>query len=261
MGPAVLLSTKIKTIFLFAVLFGFVLRAEAEVELGLDFTARSYPLSGTLTSALGVSWTFWGSAGQGPWYGYLKPELQWSTAGAYNSGLVQVKVFPLSFLGVVVGGEAVSNTQNFKAYDCVTYRCVGKNWQTFAEGQFALAMGPVFTFLKAGLSDWHQAPDQDRDFINPTWGLATRQQGDRLRTLKAALGAELSDHFRLIYAFSFAEMIEKDQQSHMHLALLQWQMENWRAVLGGGVFRSEIKRSEGSAILSLSWHSPTVELF
>jgi len=229
----------------------------------VDLLARSYPISATLTAKLGYGFTVWGTSGMdSPLYGYIKPEIKFSTLGTYNSGLVQLKVFPISFLGVIVGAESVSNTSEYRAFDCVLYRCLGKSWQTFVEGNLALGYGPVFVLGRAGVEDWHQAPDQDRDFINPSYGLAMKQQGDRASFAGGIAGYKFSDQWVMAYSYMWVQTVEIKGQSQMNLGLVQWSKEAWNIAVGGGTFHSELKDKEATAILRVQWSgAPSVETF
>ncbi|MGE0762090.1 MAG: hypothetical protein AB7N80_02310 [Bdellovibrionales bacterium] len=245
--------------------FGFATQKTwAGLEYGAEALFRSYPLSASLTGRLGYGLVLWGDSGRGdsPWYGYVKPELKLTSVGTYNAGALQFKIFPISFLGFVAGGEMVSNSSAYQAYDCDTYRCVGKSWQTYVEANLALALGPAFLLGKAGHEDWHQAADQDRDFINPTYGLVTKKEGDRIRYASGVVGYKYDEKWTMIYTYLWAQMQEIKGQSQMHLGLAQWSQGAWKVAIGAGTFESEIKDEQFTALFRVQWHgTPTLELF
>ena len=226
------------------------------MEYGAELVTRSYPISAILNAKLGYGWTLWGATGDDAvMYGYLKPELKVSTLGSYNSGLLQVQVFPISFLGFIVGAETVSSSANYPAYDCVTYRCTGKSWQTFVEANLVLGVGPVFLIGRAGVEDWHQAPDQDRDFINSNYGLALKQQGDRVSFAGGVTGYKLDEEWMILYSYMWLQAHEIKGQSQTNLALVQWSSGDWKLLGGVGSFESELKNKQTTVFLRLKWNA------
>lgn len=249
--------------FIVALLLCFTISALAHVEYGFDAVYRSYPLSASLMAKLGYGLRLWGSeAGESPLYGYIKPEIRYVSAGTYNSGSIRLKIFPISVLGVTAGAEAIANHDRYRAYDCVTYNCQGKFTQTFIEGTVALGWRAWFLLSKAGIEDMKQGRGQGLDFIIPAYGLVARADGDRLKYVVGVTGLKLNDSWTLAYSYIWAGMQEIAGQSQAHLGLINYHLGEFKIAVGGGVFHSEIKDKEATAVVRLQW-APTdsVELF
>jgi hypothetical protein len=227
---------------------------EPSVEIG----ARSYPLSGALNVDLAYSIPVWGEAGFGePWFGYIQPSITGTTAGSYNSGKAELALFPISFLGVAGGAEAINNGQDYKAYDCDAYNCRGKFWRAYASTTLGLAAGPVFLVGKGKIERLHQDPDQTidtgLDFIEPTSGLAAHKDGDLLYTAGGMLGCKIGEAWRIAYAYSWSRMQEVAGQSQTNLGLVVWDTGTWQIAAGLGTFHSELKDKEATGIVRIQW--------
>lgn len=232
-------------------------RAQAGWEPSVEAAARSYPLSGAMTFELGYSAVLWGSPGgaSNPWFGYIRPAVKGATAGSYNSGGASIALFPVSFLGVEAGAEAINNTNEYQAYDCDTYGCTGKYWRGYLAGTVGLGAGPVFLVGRGKIENLRQHPDQMVDFIEPTSGLPARANGDRLKTVSGAAGVKLGAEWKLIYAYSWSRMQELNGQSQTHLGIISWNNESWAISAGAGTFKSEIKDRELTGVLRLEWRA------
>lgn len=252
-----------KSVIAIYFLLCFTSKAFAQVEYSVDAIYRSYPLSGTVTGKLGYGYRFWGSgAGDSPLYGYIKPEVRYATAVTYNEGSVRLKFFPLSILGVTAGASAIANHDRYRAYDCLTYNCQGKFWQTFVEGTAGFGWRAWFAYGKAGIEDWHQDSAQTFDFVNPTYGLVMKADGERIHFANGVTGFKLSADWVILYSYLWAQTQEINGQSQMHLGLVDYRLGQFKIAVGGGVFSSELKDKEATAIVRLQWAPTTsVELF
>ncbi len=206
---------------------------------------------------LGYSTEIWGTGGSeaNPWFGYLRPSVTGFTAGSYNSGRAMLEIYPVSFLGIEGGAEAISNTNEYKAYDCATYNCLGKFWTTFAGATLIAGAGRVFLVAKGKVVNLRQHPAQSANFIEPTSGLVAQRQGDQLTVASGAAGLKVSQSWSVIYAYARSEMKEIESSSEMHLGILSWKSGDWRISAGGGTFRSDIKERQGTGILRIEWRA------
>jgi hypothetical protein len=228
--------------------------AFAGFEPSVQALVRSYPLSGSLDLDLGYSAVVWGQPGnENPWFGYLRPSIGAKTAGSYNSGGAEIAIFPVSFVGFSAGGEAISNGEDYKAYDCEAFNCRGKFWRTYASASLALAAGPVFLVGRGKIEKLKQAPDQSLDFIEPTSGLAARQNGDELKTASGLLGYKVSPTWIVAYTYSWSRMQKVEGQSQTHLGLVVWNIGTWSVAAGAGTFHSELKDKEATGVLRIEW--------
>ena len=235
-------------------LISFSSPAFAGFDLAVDGIARSYPLSGTVGLAGGYNFLLWGTPGRGsPWYGYLRPNLNGSTAITYNSLGASLEVFPLSFFGARAGGEAIQNDANYTAYDCANFGCRGRFARAFVEGELTLGAGRFFAQFKARRERWTEREAPNHSFIEPTSGLALSGLGDAQSVYRLSAGAKLSDMWSLAAVLEYTESSTLRGVSRFPFALVRYSDQTFSAGLGVGTFTSTLK-GEGVSVLGfLRW--------
>jgi hypothetical protein len=229
------------------------------VHAGYDFnfgtTDRSYPLSGTVEADGGYDFLLWGTAGGGsPWYGYLRPHIDGATTLTYSELGASLDFYPLSFLGLRAGGEGVQNDANMTAYDCVSYICRGRFYQTFAQATLTLGAGPFFAQARWRRERWTEGSPGTGLFIEPTAGYALSGMGDSQTMYRATVGLKLNPIWSAAGVFLYYQSDNSHEVSRFPFAIVRWSSGPYSVGVGGGVFSSTIKPAEGSALLILNWN-------
>lgn len=229
-------------------------------DLSLGGTFRSYPLSGVAEAEAGYGALLWGSEGA-PWYGYLRPKLEGASAGTYNSGAVSLELFPISFLGVRAGGESIQNDNEYSAYDCELYRCLGRFARTFVEAELTLGAGPVFVQGRWRRERWWQKDADAGDFIEPTSGLVLRGTGDSETIYIGVAGFKFNDSWSLLGVVRYAESDQTEGWSRMPYGVIRYTRGRLQIGAGAGQFESSLKEKEVTALSFIKWEvAPSIAL-
>ncbi len=232
--------------------------AAAGVDLSLGASTRSYPLSGVVEAEAGYGLILWGSQGS-PLYGYLRPEIEGASAGTYNSAAASLELFPISFLGVRAGGESVQNDNEYTAYDCDLYRCLGRYYRTFAEAELTLGAGPVFLRGSVRRERWTQKEADAGDFVEPTSGILLRGTGDSETVYFGAVGLKFGENWTLLGITRYAESDEG--WSRWPYGVVRYTNGAWQVGLGAGQFESSLKDKEFTGVGFVRWEiAPSVAL-
>jgi hypothetical protein len=232
----------------------FACAGHADFDYNADFGLRSYPLSGALEGNLGYGLLLWGTPGSSPMYGYVRPHVGAATAGYYNSGNAVLDVYPLSFLGGSVGGEAIENDKDYSAYDCAAYQCRGRSYRSFAQAELSLAAGPLFSQFRWKRERWTLGAPRSQQFIETTSGLALDGQGDFLTVYRGAVGVKYSEKWSLIANYIYAQSDVSREVSRFPFAVVRFKNGPYSISLGGGVYSSTIKAEGGSVLLLMGWN-------
>lgn len=234
-----------------AILLGVTSPAFAETDLTIGASTRSYPLSGVLEAATGYGVMLWGDQGS-PWYGYTRLELSGASAATYNSGMLKLELFPLSFLGARVGGESMQNDQEYRAYDCLASVCKGRFYRRFFEAELTLGAGPLFIQGRWRRDHWTQGESTRGDFIDPTSGLLMLAAGDMQTVYQGLLGIKFSPEWSIVTGLRYAEN-EAHQISRFPFLISRWKSGGVTYAIGGGAFKSELKPLGGSFVGYIEW--------
>lgn len=239
-------------------------KATADFDVNVGANLRAYPLSGTVESEMGYGYLVWGDGGDKkvPWFGYVRPALKLNTAVFYNSGELEVGVFPISFLGVTVGGAMIHNAQDYVAYECDKYQCEGRFWNTQVTSHAAVGLGPWFLLAKWRVSDWHQQPGRGKNFVEPGTALALQSGGDTMKTVTVVTGLDLNDKWMAGAYYTWSKSQSLAQQSYMALAIAGYKQDVWQFQFGVGIFHSDLKDKEVTALMRAVWQGlPSLSLF
>ncbi len=251
-----LFSRVVTTIVLFVILAPPPALADADLSLGGSF--RSYPLSGVAEVKSGYGMVLYGQKNS-PFSGYIRPALEGYSALLYNSGIAKLEIFPLAILGARAGGESIQNDNEYTAYDCKKYRCLGRNYRTFFETELTLGAGPFFIQGRWRRERWTQPDPEAGDFVDPTSGLLMKSQGESQTVYTAVSGVKLSPTWTVMAGLRYAE--DEDGISRMPFLLLSWKNSSWTVSAGGGGFESSLKDRSATALLSVTWEIlPSVAL-
>ncbi len=224
--------------------------AWANLDLGVGGTFRSYPLSGVVEGRAGYGFLLYGTAGS-PFSGFVRPNFAVNSAATYNSGMAQLEVFPLAFLGIRAGGESVQNDKDYTPYDCETSRCLGRFHRTFFGSELTLGAGPVFVRGLWRRERWSQPKGQVGDFIEPTSGLVLRAEGESQTVYYGVGGYKISETWAVIGGVRYAE--DDGGFSRMPFGMVRFTSGDFALGVGAGEFESTLKDKGFTAWGYLSW--------
>ncbi len=232
------------------VVFAICFPARANLDLGVGGTFRSYPLSGVAEARAGYGFLLYGAAGS-PFSGYVRPNLEVNSAGTYNSGMAQLEVFPLAFLGLRAGGESVQNDKDYTPYDCEADRCRGRFHRTFFGGDLTLGAGGAFVRGLWRRERWSQPQEQAGDFIEPTSGLVMRARGESQTVYYGVGGYKLSETWAVLGGVRYAQSDEGF--SRMPFGMVRFTRGDFALGVGAGEFESTLKDKAFTAWGYVSW--------
>lgn len=228
----------------------------AQWELGVSASGRTYPEGGTLSIKGAYRLSLWGkppaAGGFSPWHGYIRPQLEFANAGAYNYSSLQIEVFPVSFLGARAGGSATYMAKDYSHYDCEVLQCQGLLTSQFVEGQAVFGIGRLFWI---GRYRWEEFEHdkQEKNFLEVESALIGHHQGDQFRTLRNILGWRLGGGWSIAAVHTYTESEELKGISRMATLSVIYNTGKWSLVLGGGVFDSDLKKRKATGVGSLGW--------
>ncbi len=234
--------------------------AHADFDLNLSASTRSYPLSGVLEAESGYGAKIWGDL-SGPYYGYARVKADMASAVTYNSLQGSAEFFPIAFLGLRAGGEAIQSDAKYSAYDCELYLCVGRFYRTFAEAELSLGAGRVFVQGRARRERWTLKDTRAQDFIDPTSGLRLNPEGDSETVYHAIIGVKASEAWSILGVVRYAESDAYKGQSRFPSLIFRLKRGDWTFGFGAGVFESELKQKSFSTLGFLRWEiAPSLAL-
>lgn len=235
-------------------------RAFADFDLGIGGTTRSYPLAGVVEADAGYDILLYGTK-KAPFSGYTRVKIDGSSAYTYNSLGGAVEFFPLAFVGARAGGEAIQNDKDYRAYDCDTYRCLGRFYRTYIETELTLGAGPVFVQGRWRREHWTQKDPLAGDFIEPTSGFAVHGEGDHQTVYYGIAGVKFSPAWSFLGVLRYAESDLTQAWSRFPYGALVYKSGDFSIGAGAGVFESNIKDKAFSALGFLRWQiAPSLAL-
>ncbi|OFZ80317.1 MAG: hypothetical protein A2583_03355 [Bdellovibrionales bacterium RIFOXYD1_FULL_53_11] len=247
---------------LFAVMLvaGFVLypSARADFDFGVSAFLRSFPLSGTLGIEGGYNHLIWGrdprtNESPSPLYGFARPSLFAATSGLYNSGGVQLEIFPVSFAGMRIGAWLEHSIGAYSGIDCTRHECSGLSQRRYIEVPVGAAIGPVFAGLAFKLEGLAHQSSAAKPFIEPEFSLPARSTYDNILSVRTVLGAGLGYGIRVFYLNAFARMDALRGYSTWNYLVGQYSDGPWKMTFGAGVFSSSLRGAGISAIAGIKW--------
>lgn len=232
------------------VVFCFAQAVHAELDLGVGGTFRSYPLSGVAEARAGYGISLYGAPGS-PFSGFIRPNIEGNSAGTYNSGMAQLEVFPLAFMGVRAGGELVQNDKDYTPYDCELFRCKGRFHRTFFGADLTLGVQGAFVRGLWRRERWSQAKEQFGDFVEPTSGILMRGTGETQTVYYGIAGYKIDETWAVMSGIRYAQ--DDDSISRMPFGMVRYVNGNFTLGLGAGDFESSLKDRAFTAWGYFSW--------
>lgn len=234
------------------ILIAFSQPSFADFDLSLGGLVRSYPLGGAIEANVGYGILLWGDAGP-PWYGYTRVRLDGTSAGVYNSISPSIELYPVSFLGVRAGGEAIQNDADYSAHDCATYVCRGRFYNTFVQGELTLGAGGFFMQARVRRERWTQAVPGVTAFIDPEAALALAGTGDSRTYYRGTLGMKIDESWSAIGSMIYIQADSDNGISRFPFGLVRYKTGRFTIAAGGGVFSSKLKSEGVAALVTFKW--------
>jgi hypothetical protein len=236
--------------------------ARALTPQGLDAKAevsgQTYPLGGLLTGTVGYSKGLWKEAGKENekdfWqYGYMRGMAELKTAGLINRLTAAVEVYPISILGLSVGGGTdLRNYNKFTDFDCGSLMCdQSLNFQ-FAQARLIVGYEKLLGVITARY-DQYRAETGKQDFYDEMSYLVGRKGQDDLRTLNVLALYRQDDTWAYGVLALYQQFIFSQSNSSSVFALVNYTEGPWRASLGAGEFHSSHQGQKPSLLFSLQY--------
>jgi len=164
-----------------------------------------------------------------------------------------MEFYPLSFLGLRAGGESNQNDQAYRAYDCVTYNCLGRFERTYIRTELLLGAGPVFVQGVYQRERWTARHREARAFVEPTSGLALPASGDSQTVLRGVIGVKIGSSWSVAAGYNSVRADQVEGVSRFPFGLVRFNHADWTVGVGAGVFSSPLKDREAAALLTFEW--------
>jgi hypothetical protein len=230
--------------------------AFAGIDYSAEMSARSLPLSSYIEGRLGYGYVVWDEREEGnerDWkYGYVRPTLTLGTIGIVNSAEVAAEFYPVSILGLTVGQSHSIRLTESLSMDCANLYCRGNLGRTFVKARGLIGAAGFF-LVPAVRLDWLTPGANSQPFYDEFSILTGLSGGDRLVTLGAALGYEVTDALKVALAASQQRMIGTNDVAQVLYGVGMYSLDEWRFSAGAGVYQSNYYEPSFSGIARVSW--------
>ena len=231
----------------------FATPSRADFDASFESFLRSFPLSGYADVQLGYDQLIWGSNSSSFMYGYVRPFAEVDTAGAYNSGMVALDYYPISFLGVRGGKEWIQNDSRFRDYRCDLYACEGSRSREFFQINAVAGYRLWFLTGMARWDRWIQKHPEFGDAVDSNTGLAAQGTGDTQLTVRGFTGIQVAPEWTAVIGFQYAQMTRHFGVSRLLMGGPRWRRET--VTIFGGLSEFQSTESDGGwgAYVGFSW--------
>ena len=229
--------------------------ALAHYDFEANFSGRAYPIGGTINLEGGYGFSVWGDSAveeKSPFYGYIRPGYQASTAFSYNSGEIYVDLFPISFVGLRLGQEWITNNKEYKDYDCQRLNCEGEFGKQYLEARLAGAYKEAFFATRLRRSEL-SSNDQTKNFPEEVMGLEASAKGDQVEIITTIVGVKLYPDWALLALNVYGQMDKLKGISRMTTINLTYRWDQYRVMAGVGEFNSPLAHREVTGLFLFSW--------
>ena len=211
---------------------------------------------------IGYGQLLWGSNSNSVMYGYVRPLAEVDSAGTYNSGMVALDYYPISFIGFRGGKEWIQDDTKYADYRCDLYQCTGTRYREFFQANLLAGYSIWFLTGMIRWDSWTQKHPELGDGVDPYSGLAAQALGDTQVTIRGITGLQVTPEWAGVAMLQYMQMAR-----HYGVARLWTAGPRYRA---GSVTRFRrcrllsidgSKRRVGSAYLGFSWEPyPTLAI-
>lgn len=213
---------------------------------------RSFPKSGYLEAESGYNHKIWSK--DNILYGYTRPSISATSAGAYNSFKADLEIAPVSFITFGSGYEIIQNRQQYADSDCSKYSCKIDLRRKYLRIKVLAGYKNFFAVINFNRSFYTPIRQVNREgFIDPQSQLSMAKNGDVINTLSTAIGAEIGDHYKILALSIFGKVSNSgDSYSHNSL-LLHYQKLKLNFFGGLGVYRASGFTTRPSVLAGVKW--------
>jgi hypothetical protein len=228
--------------------------SHADFDFNIEGFSRTLPLAGFAEVQLGYDSLLWGSAGAAEvLYGYLRPYVELDTGGTYNSGLVGVEVFPISFLGIKAGQEWIQNDTKSISFHCSKYSCAGTSTRAFVESSLSVGFSGWFLLAGGRWEKWHEKTTSNGDFLDLSSGLAATSTGDSQLVLHGVTGFQTSAEWSVIADMHFYKMVTHAGISRFFFLGPRWKQDTVTVAFGPTYYSSTEQDGGFGGFIWLTW--------
>lgn len=238
------------------------LATAAQPQSGYDAWAgvsgQSYPLGGTATASGGYGYELWRNASEENeptfWqYGYVRPQLELKSALLINRVTAAIEVFPVSILGLTVGGGIDARNYNkFTDFDCSKLLCEQSLSFQFTQARLIAGFGN-FVGIITGRYDWYRAETGTRPFYDEMSYLIGQAGADELKTLNVLALYRQDDIWGYGAMANYQQFIYNASNNAAMFAIGTYTEGTWRTTIGLGQFHSSHQAQGFAMVFSMTY--------
>lgn len=225
-------------------------------------SVRSLPVGAGLSSSLGYGQLIWGEkeTSKDFLYGYIRPEIEFTSAILVNRSQFSVSFFPISLAGITVGRWQSQRRTRMRTVDCDNASCQTDLVANFFSAKLIAgykSFFSVFIFRKSFI----QADEKTTAFAEEGSALVGQYGGDALATSVVASGFKIDEKNSVGVILTKQEMALSQQNNDNVLLFGQTKYENFTIRIGAGAYQSSSYRRGPTFFGQLEWSPlPTLEL-
>lgn len=212
---------------------------------------RTYPSGGAVEVNGGASWFLWN--GQGPFYGYLRPNANFQTSSVTNQLRLQLDIFPISFFGFFVGVEwNKRDYEEFDTFNCESVECSGQVRRRYVGHKMALAFHQFF-FTSQWRLERLEMTDRAGVFVDVKGSILARSSYDQKLEGQMVFGYKLNSDHSIGVLNVYNSTKYYNQLSSMWLAIHRVEFGRWSLLSGAGFIKTRHSTKVGTALFILRW--------
>ncbi len=227
---------KIILIFI-TITLSFSVMAKFDLEYGAQ--GRSYPSIGASAFVnSGYNFNFWGSPSkENPLYGLIRPYVNVTTSAVVNTVEGAIEIYPVSFLGLVVGSEYNNSTIDLPFFDCDVINCRGATKSKFYTLRAALGFAGVILVgeLRREKVEYDYTDKPYGDFFHAL--VADTRDGEDFVEKKLILGFDTKS-FLVAAVSEFARYETSDQEKKNTMLVFRKYTSDGYWTVGAGNFEA-----------------------
>lgn len=227
-----------KSLVLGILLFSFSALAKFDLNAGLQ--GRTLPALGAEVYAdAGYSQLLWGKREAGDknvLFGLIRPAIGASSSAVINSVKAEVEIFPVSFIGVVIGRQYIHSNYDFPFFNCDQVICQGDFTRNYVETKMALGAAGWVTLLSYRY-DTLRAPNNNRPLAD--WRhVIVGNPGEEVQVERKALVAKIIGHHMYGVLAENVRFEGSGESKESYAAVYQYKPEDVAYMIGAGTFRT-----------------------
>lgn len=237
-----------------ALLFLSSLDSKAQLDLGMESLARSFPLVGYLKATGGYSFKFWDNKEKAPFlYGFARPMISARTSTLVNAVEGRLEIYPVSIFAVFVGNETVyRKVKELHTFDCTTIDCRGTISKNYFGGRTALKFKSAFFMAEAKIFNM-ESNHPNRLFSDELSTLIAGPGADKLQNFVGILGHEINEKYATALLRMENRMKNTNLNSSMTLLMGQIKFDNYAFLVGPGIFHTRSESDVFTVLALWNW--------